>query len=227
MLSQKLKEVLNCNYNNLLVGINIKNSTYIEKYTNFSKNYYLRWIEKNKLKIGTLLNKGKYYYSSMITRFYIEFKDKRHVPQYIKILKKIWNNKDILIIEGENTRIGVGNDLINNAKSIKRIICPTINAFDVYDKIINEIVIKIKKQILILISLGPTATILAYDLSKMGYQAVDVGHIDIEYEWFLKNVTKKVKIRNKYVNEAVGGCKNITKIKDILYNQQIIKKIIN
>ena len=163
----------------------------------------------------------------MITRFYIEFKDKRHVPQYIKILKKIWNNKDILIIEGENTRIGVGNDLINNAKSIKRIICPTINAFDVYDKIINEIVIKIKKQILILISLGPTATILAYDLSKMGYQAVDVGHIDIEYEWFLKNVTKKVIIRNKYVNEAVGGCKNITKIKDILYNQQIIKKIIN
>ena len=29
------------------------------------------------------------------------------------MLKKIWEKKDILIIEGENSRIGVGNDLIN------------------------------------------------------------------------------------------------------------------
>ena len=32
----------------------------------------------------------------MITRFYIEYEDKSQVPQYIKILKKIWNRKDIL-----------------------------------------------------------------------------------------------------------------------------------
>ena len=112
-LSNKLKEVLNNDYNNLLIGINLKSNKNIEKYTNFSKNYYLRWIEINKLKIASLLNKKINYYSSMITRFYIEYKDKSQVPQYIKILKKIWDRKDILIIEGENTRIGVGNNLIN------------------------------------------------------------------------------------------------------------------
>ena len=37
-----------------------------------------------------------------------------------------------------------------------------------------------------LIALGPTATILAYDLAEKGVQALDVGHIDIEYEWFLR-----------------------------------------
>ena len=35
---------------------------------------------------------------------------------------------------------------------------------------------------LILISLGPTATVLAYDLSKTGVQAIDIGHITNMYD---------------------------------------------
>lgn len=31
---------------------------------------------------------------------------------------------------------------------------------------------------LILIALGMTATVLAYDLSKAGFWAIDIGHID-------------------------------------------------
>ena len=108
---------------------------------------------------------------------------------------------------------------------IKRIICPTLNAFKVYNKIITEI-ISIQKKYLILISLGPTATILAYDLHRLGYQAIDVGHMDIEYEWFLRNVSARIKIENKYVNEVNGGRSNITPIKEKSYYNQIIKKII-
>lgn len=52
--------------------------------------------------------------------------------------------------------------------SIKRIICPNFNAFRVYNKIIKE-VLKIKEKRLILIALGPTATVFVYDLSKLGY----------------------------------------------------------
>jgi hypothetical protein len=35
---------------------------------------------------------------------------------------------------------------------------------------------------LILIALGPTATVLAYDLAKKGYQAIDIGHLPSCYE---------------------------------------------
>ena len=36
---------------------------------------------------------------------------------------------------------------------------------------------RIKRKInYFLLALGPTATVLAYDLCKMGYQAVDIGH---------------------------------------------------
>ena len=150
-------------------------------------------------------------------------------------MKKIYNNcnmktiyinrfgkKDVLIIEGEKTRVGIGNDLLNNCKSIRRIICPVTNAFSVYDKIL-ESTLKFDKNILILIALGPTATVLAYDLYKHNYRAIDIGHIDIEYELFLRKAKHTLKIPNKYVLEAAGGIRNISNITDI--NYYIIKNI--
>ena len=132
----------------------------------------------------------------------MEFKDKSKVPDYIKKFKQIWHKKEVLIIEGEKSRLGIGNDLFNNTKSIKRILCPAINAFNAYDKIITQAK-KINKSILILLALGPTSTVLSYNLYKSGYQVIDIGHIDIEYEWFLRKATKRIQIDNKYVNEAL------------------------
>lgn len=180
---------------------------------------------KKKFKILPLIDLHKKYYSSFITRFYIDFKDKSKVPDYIKKLKLIWDKKDILIIEGEKSRLGVGNDLFNNSKSIKRILCPAVNAFNVYDKIIDE-ARKIDKSILILLALGPTSTVLAYDLYKLGYQVIDVGHIDIEYEWFLRKAKKRIQIDNKYVNEASGNKYKIANFTDTKYYKEIISKIL-
>lgn len=53
-----------------------------------------------------------------------------------------------------------------------------------------------------MIALGPTATVLSYDLYKLGYHVIDIGHADIEYEWFLRKATKKIYIENKWVNEV-------------------------
>ncbi len=128
----------------------------------------------------------------------------------------------------KKTRLGVGNDLFNNVNSIQRIICPAENAFNLYDQIYKE-ALKIDKNKLFLISLGPTATILAFDLYKARYQAIDIGHVDIEYEWYLRKATTKIKIENKYTNEAWGcnGRINITDVNDQKYFNQILVKILN
>ena len=68
-----------------------------------------------------------------------------------------------------------------------------------------------------------TATVLAFDLCKHGYQAIDIGHIDIEYEWYLKQVTERCPIEGKSVNEC--GVNNPDDITAIEYQQQIIYKI--
>ena len=95
----------------------------------------------------------------------------------------IWDDKNVIIVEGELSKLGVGNDIFDNVNSLKRILCTSRNAYEIYNKVLNEDVKLSDKNILILISLGPTATVLAYDLAKLGYWAIDIGHIDNEYEW--------------------------------------------
>ena len=189
-LSKRLKEVLQSNEEGLLIRIpDVLKFECLKNFRKRTRKFWKKWIEKNKFKFS-ILNKNKKYYSAFITRFYITHKDKSKVPQYIKKLKKIWEQRDVVIIEGEKSRLGVGNDLFDNIKSIQRILCPSVNAFFIYNKILKES-LKIDKNKLILLALGPTAKVLAYDLYKAGYHVVDVRHVDIEYEWYLRNAKKK------------------------------------
>lgn len=164
------------------------------------------------------------YYNTFVTRPYMDYASKEESKKWFLELKNIWNNRDIVFIEGEKSRLGVGNDLFNNARSIRRILCPVRNAFNCYDKILNK-ALKLEKEVLFLIALGPTATVLSYDLFKAGYQAIDIGHVDIEYEWYRINSKRKVEIPSKFVNETANG--NI--VADSLnedYKSQIICSII-
>ncbi|WP_412176646.1 GT-D fold domain-containing glycosyltransferase [Bacillus sp. T3] len=51
---------------------------------------------------------------------------------------------------------------------MKRIICPPTDAFAKYEEIMGEVCKQSNKK-LVLIALGPTATILSYGLAKHGY----------------------------------------------------------
>lgn len=50
------------------------------------------------------------------------------------------------------------------------------SSYDEYEIIFNDIH-KFDKDWLILLAIGPTSTVLAYELSKEGYQALDIGHM--------------------------------------------------
>lgn len=191
---------------------------------------YKFWV-KHKLKYN-------YYYKkhfkrdtplgdAFISRFYMRYNDKSSEKntKYIELLKKLWEGRDIVFVEGENSRLGYGNDLFNNAKSIERILCPKLNAFEKYDEIISYILKNISKDKLLILALGATATILAYDLSQKGFQALDMGHVDIEYEWFLMGAKEKTPVQNKYVSECnTNGDISDDKILSE-YKNQIIKRI--
>ena len=112
------------------------------------------------------LCKGSWYGSTFISRPYIDYEDKSKAKGQFEKLKSIWEN---------------------------RIICPSHNAYSIVDKIQEEI-IKHAKGRLILCMLGPTAKVLSYNLCQMGYQVLDVGHIDSEYEW-MKMVAKEINIK--------------------------------
>ncbi len=221
-LAKRLIDVFKSPGNNHLICI-----PYAFKNVSGSKIYArLFWIREwlGRYCMLSTLSLKKLFGDTNFTRFYMDRKDIRDYPFYISLLKKIWWNREIILVEGEKSRLGVGNDLFDNAKCIKRILCPSVNAFDKYGQILSVIKEEIPKERLVLIALGHTATVLAYDLSECGYQAIDVGHVDIEYEWYLMKAKHKVTIPNKYVNEVLAG-RIKSECYDKIYQSQIIKII--
>lgn len=226
-LSQKLKNVF-FNKGNLLICFpRYMNS--VHGCTRTCKKYWRNWgrydglhrksVEYARTAVGANYTFG----DALITRPYIDCQNIAKAQRIFGMLKHIWQDRDILIIEGEKTRLGVGNDLFHGAKSIKRILAPATNAFSRYDQILTAVK-KYHTGELVLLALGPTATVLAADLSAIGIQALDIGHVDIEYEWFLRRATTKEAIDGKYTNENKTG-HDVSECSNQSYLAQIVCRV--
>ena len=170
---------------------------------------------------------GKFYRfgDAQITRPYIDWKTDKRAKQLFPRLKHLWENRDIIIVEGSQTRLGVGNDLFNGARSVKRILAPATDAFELRDSIKQTVLDNFKGE-LILMALGPTATILAADFADMDIQALDIGNIDIEYEWFLRGAKERIPIPGKFTNEAKDGIGRVcSECNDETYLSQIVARV--
>lgn len=226
-LQNRLREVLTSREKNILICL-WDNFGCLDKFTEHGKMVARIHMPKLREKLIPYIDCKRIYGNLNITRPYLIYKDKSHCQKIFNRWKEIWNNKDIVIIEGEYSKLGVGNDLFSNTRSVKRILCPSQNAWSKYDEILAAS-LKLSKDKLILIALGMTATVLAYDLAKVGYWAIDIGHIDIEYEWFLKGIEKPTSVDGKYTNDAAigGGINKQTLSLDQIpeYKSQVIQVI--
>ena len=204
LLAKRLAQVLSSKEEGFLVGLPLvftkndlhtRNASSADFWRDNLRNTRLEWYRRIDLR--------RSYANSTFTRNYLTLKDKTSSEAYFKQVRSIWEQRHVLVVEGEKSRVGVGNPLFSNALEVKRIICPSENAFSCYQQILDT-VRKLPKDHLVLISLGPTATVLAFDLFRSGYQAIDIGHIDIEFEWFLRGSTEREMIPGKDVAEAGG-----------------------
>lgn len=223
-LAERLRDILTSGLKNHIVaiaddyggmeGLRSENRDIIRKYM----------TEEKRERHYALLDMNKIYYNAYISRPYVIYphNEIEKARKRFENLKQIWEKQKILLVEGDRTRMGIGNDLFANAESVERIIAPNENAFDVYGEI-YEAVLKYGKNKVILIALGPTATVLAYDLAKEGYWALDIGHLDLEYEWFLKGKGYSY-IPHKYNNEMLGDTM-VMDISDQNYEKSIVKMI--
>lgn len=199
-LSSRLIEVLTNEEAMLLVAIpNVFNN--LNHFRFSARRFWRIYMNEHRKEWLYFINLSRIYGNSLITRPYMDYPKNIDVSYKFSAIKKIWQNRDIVTVEGSKTFLGVGNNLFSNANSLKRVIVPATNAFSRYGEILSYITLNIDSNHLMLLALGPTATILAYDLCKLGYQAIDIGHIDIEYEWFLSKAKTKKIIIGKYVNE--------------------------
>lgn len=228
-LAAKLEAVLGSRDPKLLVCIPLALNT-IRGRTKHSRMFWYSWSKRNDqhhriVDLTRAKGNGSYRFGdSQITRGYLAFQNDQIAEKTFFQMRKLWADRDLMIVEGEKTRLGIGNDLFSNARSIKRVLCPATNAFDRYDAIIDT-VRSVWNGELILLALGPTATVLAADLTSLGMQALDIGHVDIEYEWFLRGAKGHEQIPGKFTNEASGG-NVVESCDDAQYMQQIIRRVL-
>lgn len=227
-LSKSLAQVLDNKDKRLLLCIPRCFNT-IKGCNDHSGTFWIEWGRKDNhhQKIVDLIRShaGQNYLfgDSQITRPYIDWVDSKRADRTFPMLKALWEGRDILIVEGEQTRLGVGNDLFDGAASVKRILAPAIGAFERYDEIRKTILEHYRGE-LIIMALGPTATVLAAELAAMDIQALDIGNIDIEYEWYLRGAKERVAIPGKFTNEAKDG-REFTDCQDEKYLSQIVARI--
>lgn len=223
-LANRLLEVIHSDKNQIFIAI-ADNFGNLDKYTEEAADDIREYLSVDtRNAIMDILEQDKIYGDAYVTRPYIIYKDKTYATKIFALFKKLWKNRNVIIVEGKYCRIGIGNDLLQDAKSIRRIICPARNAFDKYDEIKNAVIRQMKKDDLILISLGPTATVLAYDIGLEGVQAIDIGQIDTEYEWYLMHVDIRSEVSGKIVAE-LSWCHQPEVIYNEEYEQQIVEII--
>lgn len=151
-------------------------------------------------------NHDRVYFNTSVSRFYyaLNEKEKYKCSEWIEGIKKIWKDRDVVIVEGERTHNGVGNDLLNMAKSVERIIGPGSDAYGKLEEIFEHCK-EYPKDRMFLISLGAAAKPLAEKLFLHGYRVLDIGNLDLEYEWYIhKDTTKRTLAKHGIVGEEAN-----------------------
>ncbi|MEE1281077.1 MAG: GT-D fold domain-containing glycosyltransferase [Acutalibacteraceae bacterium] len=222
-LQSRLIQVLKSNNHNLLLCLPNRLNAISEDERKKIPEYWQKALLQHLYPWTKYIEKNRIYGDTNLSRL-TEESGYEKTLDYISYIKKIWSGRNVIMIEGAKTRFGVGNDLLNNVKSLRRILGPAESAFDYYNEILERCVDSANgyDDPLFLIALGPTATVLASDLADQGYQALDLGHLDISYEK-LKSGSDDA-VQGKYTNESSGG--NIVgECLDSEYLSQIITKI--
>jgi len=227
-LAMRLKEILTSDNKKVIVTIP-RNFGCLDVYKDNAAEGIREYMSADiRADIMRYIDLDKVYYDAYVSRPYIIYKDKNRAAKIFTLFKKIFEERNIIIVEGRFSKFGVLNDLFSGCKSIRRVECPSKNACDRYDEIISCIKSNYQEGDLVCISLGPTATVLAYDLGILGIQSIDIGHLDNEYEWFLKKVDERVNISGKLVAELKFSLDNdeiVDELKDEQYEKQIIAYI--
>lgn len=190
LLAKRLGEVLSSQNPNIFIAIPRVLYSVEEPHRNLS----ISWLKRSKFMreiIGRYIEQDAQvqYYATEVTLAYAVYDtDFYDMEVYFRRFQDIWRERDIAIICGDRVFDKINTNIFDCASSVEYIHVPSVNAFESYNAIMDK-ALKIDKQKLVIAILGPTATVLAYDLGSMGYQALDLGHIAKAYDWYLKNKT--------------------------------------
>lgn len=127
-------------------------------------NCSLRFAGRYGKQLDKMIDYKRQYWNTGVSQFYHGDFNIIVVGEMFEKAKLIWDKKDILLVCGERTFSRLDYNVFDNAKSIDYIYGPSKNAWSNYSDLLK----KTKERALgrlVLIILGPTATVMAADLA--------------------------------------------------------------
>lgn len=188
-LAKRLQDILNMREASLMVGIPYIFDS-LKEYRKESRRFWKEHLLFFRKKYEKYCRPGYRYYDAFFSRLYYMYDDRELSRRRFERIREIWKERDLVIIESKSAHTGVDNDLLALAGSVKRIICPERNAWSVYEDILSK-ASDYDKKTMFLISAGATAKPMVVDLMEAGYRALDIGSLDMEYQWYYMKADKK------------------------------------
>lgn len=202
-IAEGLAEILAYTHDDLIVTIPDIFGTLSDHHRD-SRQFWKDHLLFNRKTYETYCNPDRVYYSTFVSRCYYYAADRSGCGEQFAKIRKIWENRDIVVVEGERTHNGVGNDLLDTANSIERIICPPSNAYEAVPAILDACKAYGRNR-LFLLSVGVAAKFLAVKLFELGYRVLDIGNLDMEYEWYVRRSPGKMKLeKHESVSEEAN-----------------------
>ena len=180
-LQKKLYETWNSDDENILIATN---TFYFDSWYVAHSDWSKMYMQQNRHMFQKLHDVNKQYYAAELSCLY-KMGINMDFNKYYALVRKIWNNQDIVLVHGAHIFDKLKHDIFDNAKSVEHIIVPNLHAFSEYDDILQRLKNMDKNKLFILIC-GPTATVMAYDLARSGFWALDFGHVAKDYDWFMQ-----------------------------------------
>lgn len=130
------------------------------------------------------LRKNVTYFSSFITR--PDNTSGINNATYYSEVMKLWEGRPTVLVRGTDIQFCKHPSFLEKADIIGEVLCPNMNAWAEYTRIFSECM-KYPEDTLYLARLGPTATILAWDLGYKDRHCLDIGHLPMFYNRFMVN----------------------------------------
>lgn len=121
-------------------------------------------------KTTRLYDPDRVYGSSFITR--PDSAPWIDVPDYWAEVIDTWRGRDVVLVRGSSKSLTAAD--LGAARSVRELIVSRQHAWEDYPKLLGAL---IGEQRRVILCLGATATVLAWELAHYGVQALDLGHV--------------------------------------------------
>lgn len=120
--------------------------------------------------------------------------------RWFKRLKLLFKGYSMTLFMGEQAYNNLNYYIFDEAKEIKVEFCPSRNAFEQYDELMER-ARRLPKTELICLAVGATAKVMAYELTKEGYLVFDIGHLPKDYDSYMKKISRNKRNAEKFYLE--------------------------